>query len=275
MNTLEIWTEELPPSWVWDPEHPLGGTTEFYINLAKAMAHDVEVIVYYDGPAKFIDRVYYLPRSRFIGEEVIVSCNSKAPRKGKYNIAWTSWVHAREADYADFDERIVLSKYHQSIFGQNSRIVPLSCDPSALRGGVKTRGQCLYSSSPDRGLDFIKSIWPEVAAKTGATLISTYDKNISEEKMCELYKASEFWLHPGQGVELFCISAAKAQVAGCIPVVVPTMALDETVKYGVKTTLERYKDDLIAAITHPPVCQQVDFGTWKTVAEDLLRNVIF
>lgn len=91
--------------------------------------------------------------------------------------------------------------------------------------------------------------------------------------MCDLYKESEFWLHPGQGVELFCISAVKAQTAGCIPVVVPTMALAETVKFGVKTTLADYKEDLIAAITHPPAQRHIDFGSWDTVASDLLRNV--
>lgn len=273
MKYLEIWTEELPRGWEWDPENPLGGTTEFYINIARALSDDLEVIVYYDGPAKFLDRVYYLPRSRFVGEEVVISCNSKAPRRGKHNIYWTSWYKAREADYLEFDERIVLSQYHQNVFGENSRIVPLSCWPLDLQGGVKVQGQCLYSSSPDRGLDYLHSIWPEVAARTGAKLISTYDKGISESRMCELYRTSQFWLHPGQGVELFCISAVKAQVAGCIPVVVPNMALAETVKTGVKVSLEEYKEALISAIEHPPVCLEVDFGTWRTVADDLLRNV--
>lgn len=273
MKYLEIWTEELPRVWEWTPENPLGGTTEFYINTAKAVADDLEVIVYYDGPAKFLDRVYYLPRSRFIGEEVILSCNSKAPKLGKYNIYWTSWFKARQEDYLEFDERIVLSKFHQRIFGDNSRIVPLSCYPEDLVGGVKIPRQCLYSSSPDRGLDFLLSIWKEVEERTGAKLISTYKKDISESDMCNLYRTSQFWLHPGMGIELFCISAVKAQVAGCIPVVIPEQALAETVRYGVRTTKERFKEDLIEAIINPPEKQFIDFGTWKTCTQELLKNV--
>lgn len=268
---IEIWTEVLPDGWAWKPDNYLGGTPEFYVNTAENI--DDDVIVYYDGVATEHNGVTYLPRSMYNGIDVVISCNSISPKLGKHNIYWSNWVHMKDEDVLFFDERIVLSPYHQSIFGDNSRIVPHSCIKKEFENPVKIKKQCLYSSSPDRGYDFIKSIWDDVEKETGATLICTYDKRISDKEMVELYKSSEYWLHPGQGVELFCIAAAKAQTAKCIPVVVPNMALDTTVKYGVKTTIENYKKDLIDAINNTPEIKDVDFGSWESVTQDLLRNI--
>jgi len=269
---IEIWTEELPKGWEWSPYNYVGGTPEFVVNTAKNIKE--EVIVYYDGVAGEYDGVLYLPRSAFSAKDIVLSCNSRSPKLGKYNIHWSCWYNSRDYEYIDYDERIVTSIYHQSIFGQSSRVVPLSLYPEQFKNPIKTRKQCLYSSSPDRGLDFLKSIWEDVSRETGAKLISTYNKSISEKEMIELYKSSEFWLHPGQGIELFCISAAKAQVAKCIPVVVPNMALETTVKYGVKVSLSEYKDRLINAINNPPKIEEVDFGTWETVTNQLFKNIL-
>jgi hypothetical protein len=268
---VEIWTEVLPPAWHWTPDSYLGGTPEFAINVAKNCEHDV--VVYYDGKPCMYDGIYYLPRSQYRGSDVILAINSRPPKLGKHNIIWFSWDNAKDTQYLDFDERIVLSPYHKSIFGSNCRIVPLTCEPEDFKSTYKIKKQCLYSSSPDRGGEFLKSIWSEVEARTGARLVCTYKNNISEDEMKELYKQSEFWLHPCQGVELFCISAVKAQVASCIPVVVPNMALATTVKYGVKTTLENYKENLIKAINNPPKVEKVDFGSWQSVTDELFKNI--
>lgn len=249
----------------------MGGTPEFAINVAKNL--DCDVVVYYDGIARRYDGVYYLPRSLYRGADIVLACNSKPPKLGKYNILWTSWAHAKDKFYKEFDERIVLSPYHQSIFGKDSRIVPLTCNPEDFQVKYKVKKQCLYSSAPDRGGEFLKSIWSEVEKVTGARLICTYSNNISEEEMKKLYCESEFWLHPCQGIELFCISAVKAQVAKCIPVVVPNMALATTIKYGVITTLKDYKHDLIKTILNPPKVESVDFGNWSTVTNDIFREI--
>ncbi len=268
---IEIWTEELPAGWQWTPNNYVGGTPEFVVNTAKC-AKD-ETVVYYDGKCIKHDGIYYLPRSAFEGHDVVLACNSRPPKMGKHSIMWSNWYGKKDSDYLDFDERIVQSPYHQRIFGADSRLVPLSCWPSQFKNSVKTRKQCLYSSSPDRGGAFLKEIWPEVEKRTGAKLISTYKTSISEEEMIQLYKSSEFWLHPCQGIELFCVSAVKAQVAGCVPVVVPNMALETTVKYGVRTTLENFKEDLVKAINNPPDVEGVDFGNWQTVTDELFKNV--
>jgi hypothetical protein len=117
-------------------------------------------------------------------------------------------------------------------------------------------------------------MWKRVSKATGARLVSTYKDRITEDEMVQLYKDAEFWLHPCQGIELFCVSAAKAQVAGCIPVVVPNMALETTIKYGIKTTIENYERDLIEAVKNPPKVENVDFGSWDLVTKDLFKAVI-
>lgn len=274
MRIVEIYTEELPHGWEWTPDSYLGGTPEFVVNTAEAIKKFARVTVYYDGKPMEHNGVYYLPRVFYGARDILLACNSRPPRLAKHNIVWCDWVDKKDSDYAEFDERIVISPYHQSIFGNNSRIVPLSVHKSQFFNAQKVKGQCLYSSSPDRGGEFLKSIWKDVEAETGAKLIQTYKKDISEADMIKLYKESEFWLHPCQGVELFCIAAAKAQTAGCIPVVIPNMALDTTVKFGVKTTLENYKQDLINAIKNPPPIASVDFGSWESVTKDLFKAVI-
>ena len=274
MNLLEIWTEELPEGWEWSADKYVGGTPEFIVNTAKCAAKQCDVIVYYDGKPCAQNDVYYVNRRPPLGTDVVLSCNSKSPTRGEHSIYWTNWLHQRQDNCLEFDERIVLSPYHQDIFGSNSRIVPHSCHPWQFIDPVKENGLCLYSSSPDRGGDFLSSIWSDVERETGARLVKTYNKSISDDDMIDLYKKAQFWLHPCQGVELFCISAVKAQVAKCIPVVVPNMALATTVKYGVKTTLDRYKRDLIDAIKNPPPVELVDFGTWDSVTKELFKHAV-
>lgn len=268
---IEIWTEILPNEYGWHPDNYLGGTPEFYVNTAENLE---DVIVYYDGEPCEVNDVIYAPRKEFMGDDIVLACNSKPPKMGKYNIAWVNWYGKKDKEYLEFDERIVQSPFHKKVFGDNSRIVPLSVKKEQFKDPDKTEGLCLYSSAPDRGGKFLDEIWSDVMKETGARLVKTYDKSICEEEMIDLYKQSQFWLHPCQGIELFCIAAAKAQVAKCIPVVVPNMALETTVKYGVKTDIEDYKDALINAIKNPPEPEDVDFGTWEGVTKELFKNVI-
>lgn len=274
-RTLEIYDEELPSTWIWNPDRYVGGTHEFVFNIAKyASEMFSEVVVYYDGKPGKYGGVYYMPRSQYSGTDVVLACNSIPSKLGKFNIAWLSWSNAKDSDYIGFDDRIVISKYHQSLFGNNSRVVGLGVDYKDFADPVKKiEGQCLFSSSPDRGKSFLLSIWDRVKMETGAKLITTYDTDISEKEMIDNYKKSQFWLHPGLGIELFCLSAVKAQMAGCIPVYVPHMALDETVKYGVETSLDRFSDDLIQAIKFPPPVKPTYFPTWYTVAKEIFKNV--
>jgi glycosyltransferase involved in cell wall biosynthesis len=93
-----------------------------------------------------------------------------------------------------------------------------------------------------------------------ATLILTYGAEIPPtpgvinlgsvdgETMNEIYRTSEFWVYPCSGTELYCMTGIKAQAAGCVPVVIPHMALAETVRVGYKPSPEAFTAALIIAL---------------------------
>lgn len=265
---ISIWSETLPESWHWSPnDNTPGGGKEFIVETArtlKKLGH--EVVVYYDGNSREFEGVYYLPREFYEPSEIVIAQNSRPPKLGERNIYWTSLVTDREKDFLDFDKRIVLSKYHQGLFGNNSDIVPLGIHREQFDGSKK-ENICLYSSSPD-GVWKLNDFPFE---KYGYKFIQTYNGNYSEQEMVDLYNKARFWLHPGQRIELLCLSAIKAQQAGCIPVVVPLMALDETVKYGVKTNLEHYFGELEKALKNPPKVKEYRAKSWEETTQEIIK----
>jgi len=164
----------------------------------------------------------------------------------------------------EYDHRITISNYHKSIFG-DSDVIGHGIYPELYKKGKK-ENICLYSSSPDRGGKFIDE---KMINDMGYKLIKTYKKDISEIEMIDLYRKAKFWLHPCQGVELFCIAGVKAQASGCIPVVVPNMALKETIKWGIKTDFEHYNEELSKALKNPPRAEGYDPPTWLEVTKKI------
>lgn len=268
---IAIYSEKLPLNFRWVPHNFVGGTTEFVVEIATELAKDYEVSVYYDGYATEFSGVSYIPRELYRPTDYVLACNSIPPSLGNKNFYWSSKNTDKQDDFLDFDQRFVLSQYHQSLFGTNSVILPLACHTDRFMGGKKDPTLCIFTSSPDRGRDFLESIWPKVAKETGAKLVCTYSASISEAEMTELYKEASYWLHPmvGGAVELFCISGYKAQAAGCWPVYVPEQALAETVLYGTNTTKETFADDLITAIKEQPEPKIIGLPNWSDITDAL------
>jgi hypothetical protein len=260
-------TEVLPPEYHWDPRGYRRGTEEFYVETAAALLKlgFTEVVVRYDGPLLEHNGVAYIPRSGVevgVAPDAYLACNQGSgtiphPAAADRNVYWTNKYGLRAADVQPgWDATVVISEYHRSIFMAGC---PFADEPQVIGHGtdlVYDRRPkapiCIYTSAPDRGLSFLREIWPEVERMTGYKLVVA-DGSMTNEEMSELYQSAQYWLHPGLGIELFCISALKAQAAHCIPVVVPHMALDETVKFGVKASLWQYRDALIAALGNPLV----------------------
>jgi hypothetical protein len=266
-----IQTEVLPEGWRWDPRQFRRGTEEFYVKTAESLmklGFD-EVVVAYDGPYVVHNGVEYLKRdhARVIARaeySAVLDCN-QPPDKPSDNatdcrVFWTNKYGWRLSDLQDmmYDSYVVISPFHESIFltgvtddydVDRVHVIGHGCDPIPAKDKAPV---VAYTSSPDRGLDFLKSFWGEVGAATGYRLVPA-DGSLTNEEMNELYARAKFWIHPGLGIELFCISALKAQAAGCIPLVVPHMALDSTVKFGLKAgSLFEFKDRIIETIRNPP-----------------------
>lgn len=136
--------------------------------------------------------------------------------------------------------------------------------------------QCIYASSPDRGLKFLQEIWPEVKIKVpDASLICTYtsDKRLTNEEMDHLYKTSDVLAYPCSGQERYCLTAIKAQLYGTIPCVIPNMALQDTVQFGDKCLKKDYVSTIIALLLNDSrranirsdMKDNVRFNTWEQV----------
>ncbi len=131
---------------------------------------------------------------------------------------------------------------------------------------------CIYAAAPERGLELLLEAWPTIrAAVPDATLnvyyswdgtrkmlksrpnpeLShlltkleanlealkdhgvTYHGGVGHQVLNDAYRASSLWTFPPISFdEIFCISALRAQAAGCWPVIVPTGALPETCPTG-------------------------------------------
>ena len=123
-----------------------------------------------------------------------------------------------------------------------------------------------YFSSYDRGLECLLDMWPEIKKRVPeATLDVCYGWHtfsvvhannpemmqwkykmmqklrqdgvtehgrLSHTELAKLMKSIQVWAYPTEFTEIHCITALKAQEAGCIPVSTTVAALDETIQSG-------------------------------------------
>ncbi len=85
---------------------------------------------------------------------------------------------------------------------------------------------------------------------------------VSHPELHKAYASSSIWAYPTDFFEISCISAMKAQAAGCWPVVFANGALPETVRNGQvlrcapgnpsQKDLECFEEALIEKLKHPP-----------------------
>ena len=242
---LALYTEPLPPSFRWVPTNPWRGTEEFYVQTATnlvALGHSVTV--FYDGADTQLDGVDYVSRSRYRGGfDVVLCCNTPPPAllPGTKHVYWTNLYKDTIERHLWADAFVAISAFASDQFGvidsdagrRQAAVVPHGLAPEDLQilPGPK-EPIALYSSSMDRGGHMLKALWDSFGVKdlqgTPIRLVCTEGK-LSNAEVRDLYRRSLLWLHPGLGVELFCISALKAKAAGCLCLYSPVMALGETI----------------------------------------------
>lgn len=192
------------------------------------------------------------------------------------------WLHDRQkTEYYNqqiidrIDKIFVLSNYHRfdlpevsddKFFITRNGIIPQQFQEKMPRNPLR----CVYASSPDRGLDRVISLWPQIIKEIPEAELhiyygftKTYDELHRNNKVMLDFKAqimnsierepsihyhgrighaelareflqSGLWLYPTSFTEISCITAMKSQAAGMIPVTVNLAALHETVQYGYK-----------------------------------------
>jgi glycosyltransferase involved in cell wall biosynthesis len=71
----------------------------------------------------------------------------------------------------------------------------------------------------------------------------TVHGRVSHTELAKAMKEIQVWAYPTEFAEIHCITALKAQEAGCFPVVTNVGALNETVQSGVKIRTKRIYTD--------------------------------
>lgn len=100
---------------------------------------------------------------------------------------------------------------------------------------------------------------------------------LSHEDLAKLMGETQVWAYPTEFPEIHCITALKAQEAGCYPVTTTVAALDETVQSGVKLdTKTIYSDgyqqgkfvkEIVAALKDGKRGKPVPGVSWADVAK--------
>ena len=107
-------------------------------------------------------------------------------------------------------------------------------------------GQKRVKASQDRQARDVILPNHKVARIENAGSEDVYDMEVEEKKN---YVGGGVVVHNCNFPEIACISAAKAQAAGCWPVFYPVAALSETIAWGWQSTAENFVEHCIAAAT--------------------------
>lgn len=282
----------------------LAGTEKSVVYWAETLVKmGFEVSVYRNGYSKINELshngVTYYERSMYPQNDYDVCVNIKSPdiRPDRPTIYFTNETNATDINLSMYDAVAWPSEWAlDNIPVNNPRrfVIPHGYDPTLIKPSVKVDKQCIYASSPDRGLDTLLMAWPKVIeAHPDATLYVTYDAleyeghnvvftgSIDGTEVADLFGSSDVWVHPCNGGELFGMTAIEAQVAECVPVVIPTMALSETVKEGIFTNKQDFADDLIKTLDNSQLRESVrqrlrerTFIDWDKSTEILLNCIM-
>jgi len=272
----------------WSPwDTRVGGSEEFIIETSKRLVQrGNQVSVFHNGQHGNYEGVDYHPHEDFSNGDIVVNVNYPE-FKCDNQVLWTSLT--KHPDLGHFKAVGYISEFAKDNTGiehKNLFWVPPGYDENKIYPSDKMPKQCLYASSPDRGLDTLLGVWPEVyKEQPDATLIVTYGGEVNlpgvinlgevdEDTMNELFRTSAVWCHPANGGELYCITGIKAQAAGCWPVIIPAMALAETVKYGTFCTEYNYAANLIEVLRRDvPGDMDFKYPTWADSTARLLNMI--
>lgn len=152
------------------------------------------------------------------------------------------------------DKHIALTEWHKetikSKYGIEKpiEVIGNAIDRKTFTGNTnKVRDSFIYSSAAERGLYRLLSMWPEVRLELPNATLNvfcpgysqpnveswpegvTYHGTASQQELHEWQEKSEYWLHPTDYEETYCITALEMQYAKVIPVTTNVAALNEVV----------------------------------------------
>ena len=162
----------------------------------------------------------------------------------------------------------------------------------------------VYTSSYDRGLQFLLTIWPEVKKEVpeaelhiyyGWQLFERFYKDNPERMawMNEMNKMMEYdgithhgrvpqkeiikemekygiWAYPTPFYEISCITAMKSQICGCVPVCTNFAALETTVQYGAKVDGDIYDPEVLEKFKQELITMLKDEKKQEEIRKEIL-----
>lgn len=279
----------------WSPyDTRLGGTEESVVEWSKRLKlKGQDVVVYQNGFVGEYEGVRYKPQSEYKPQGVTINVKNSLVPPQEQTWYLTNEVDAGKLDLHEFTGVILPSKWaldNLRVYHSNIQILAHGYDQTKIFPHPKMPFTCLYASSPDRGLDELRSLWPQVVEQVPeAQLFVTYGGyldtpnticlgDVDSETMNQLFNTTQFWIHPCTGGELYCISAIKAQAAQAIPIYYPTMALTETVRWGVRVHQDTLVRKLVNAMTDESYRREIiarlsmeEYPNWDTTTDHLLK----
>jgi len=200
------------------------------------------------------------------------------------------------------DKVILLSKYHRSLFPNipedkvfysNNGI-----DPKDFEGTEdRDPNRLIYASCPSRGLEHLAEMWSSIRKVNPKAELHVYygwenyikgNQNypkrmewmyklqanlkqdgiidhgrIGHKELAREFMRSSIWAYPTEFPEINCITAMKAQAAGCIPVTTGFAALEETQQYGAKAKLEQFLPALLDMMKNQGEFDREKMAKWS------------
>lgn len=270
----------------WGPDSLVtgcGGSEEAAIHLARRWAAmGWEVTVFNNCKKEEVrDGVEWVRYERFNPRDdfnILIAWRNNPflePKKAKLKFIDVHDVPNNQFYPADSLQDVtvmVKSEYHRDLFPQlqddNFQIVTNGIDLAQFDKGNKVKNKMIWTSSLDRGLEYLLDVWPDIRkevpdatldvfygfdlwdaspnAKTEAgrawkaKMLRLLDQEgvdfigrVGTERIAQAYNEAEVFPYPSDFPEISCISLMKAQAAGCIPVSSDFAAMKETNKYGI------------------------------------------
>jgi len=288
---LVIYTEGLPFDGAAPFERSLGGSESAVVFMARELArlgHSVQVFCHCERPGEY-EGVGYRDLADFpefveAGEcDVFICCRHlrglTAPVRSQVNAIWSHDLMQRApAQYLmslmyKVDRLFVLSEFHKQQFMRHLGVpeeryvvthngVDLTVVDEAITGVERDCARLLYTSRPERGLEVLLGIWPELKRRRPEVKLAVayYDNPGADRQMAdylaalrraanelpdvellgalskrELYREiarSALVLYPAIFPEVSCISALEAAACGTPMVASRYCALKESVGDG-------------------------------------------
>lgn len=264
----------------WGPESLVkgcGGSEEAIIQLTKRLVKLGWDVTVYNNCIKeaTVDGVKWVRFERFNPRDifnVLISWRNNVFTEPKVASKKFIDMHDVPGDSPYYKEEalkgvtiLAKSEYHKSLFGLSDdkfKIIPNGIDLDQFPKSEKTENNLVWTSSYDRGLEYLLEMWADIRNEVpDATLDVYYGFNlfdttpwgskpegqawkakmqkllqqdgvtdhgrVGSDEVAKAYLKADIWAYPTAFPEIDCITATKAMAAGCVPITTDFAALKE------------------------------------------------